>query len=56
MTWPAQLALITTGIKSNRSSFPTTPYTQRLVSLFPISIAVIPLYSAYLCVSVCMPV
>jgi len=25
-----------------------------LVSLFPISIAVVPLYSAYLCVSVCV--
>jgi len=36
----------------NKSSFPTTPYIQRLASLFPMSIAVVPLYSAYLCVSV----
>jgi len=48
------VALITTSIKSNKSSFPTTPYVQRLASLFPISIAVVPLYSAYLCVSVCV--
>ena len=31
-----------------------TPYIQRLASLFPISIAVVTLYSAYLCVSVCV--
>ena len=48
------MALITTSIKSNKSNFPTTPYIQRLASLFPISIAVVPLYSAYLCVSVCV--
>jgi len=48
------MALITTSIKSNKSSFPTTPYLQRLASLFPISIAVVPLYSAYLCVCVCV--
>jgi len=30
-----------------------TPYIQRLAS-FPISIAAVPLYSAYLCVSVCV--
>jgi len=47
------VALITTSIKSNKSSFPTTPYIQRLASLFPISIAAVPLYSVYLCVSVC---
>jgi len=42
--------------KSNKSTFPTTPYIQRLVSLFPISIAVVLLYSAsylYVCVCVC---
>jgi len=48
------MALITTSIKSNKSSFSTTPYIQRLASLFPISIAVVPLYSADLCVSVCV--
>ena len=49
------MALITISVKSNKSSFPTTtPYIQRLASLFPILIAVVPLYSAYLCVSVCM--
>jgi len=58
--WPTatapsySMALITTSIKSNKSCFPTTPYIQRLASLFPISIAVVPLYSAYLCVSVCV--
>jgi len=48
------MALITTSMKSNKSSFPTTPYIQHLVSLFPISTAVVPLSSAYLCVSVCV--
>ena len=50
------VALITTSIKSNKSSFPPTPYIQRLVSLFPILIAVVPLYSACLlvCMSVCV--
>jgi len=38
----------------HKSSFPTTLYIQRLASLFPISIAVVPLYSVYLCVSVCV--
>jgi len=35
-----------TSIKTNKSSFPTTPYIQPLASLFPISIAVVPFYSA----------
>jgi len=48
------MALITTSIKSNKSSFPTTPYIQRLASLFPISIAVVPLYSACLLVCLCV--
>jgi len=49
------MASITTSIKSNKSSFPSTPYIQPLASLFPISIAVVPLYSAYLgCVCLCV--
>jgi len=35
------VVLIITSIKSNKPSFPTTPYIQRLVSLLPISIAVV---------------
>ena len=50
----ALIRIITTSIKSYKSSFPTTPYIQCLASLFPISIAVVPLYSAYLCVCLCV--
>ena len=48
------MVFIIASIKSNKPGFPTTPYIQRLVSLLPISIAVVSLYSAYLCVSVCV--
>jgi len=46
------MVLIITSIKSTKPSFPTTPYIQRLVSLHPISINVVSLYNAYLCVCV----
>jgi len=42
------------SIKSNKPSFPTTPCIQCLASLLPLSIAVVSLYSAYLCASVCV--
>ena len=48
------MVLNVTSIKSNKPSFPTIPYIQHLVSVLPISIAVVSLYSAYLCVSVCV--
>jgi len=38
----------------NKPSFPTISYIQRLVSLLPISIAVVSLYSPYLCVCLCV--
>jgi len=50
------MALIITSIKSNKPSFPIAPYIQRLVSLayIPVFIAVVLLYSACLCVSMCV--
>ena len=51
------MAVITTSIKSNKSSFPTRPYSLHSTSGVIISYfdcCIVPLYSAYLCVCVTM--